>query len=517
MDCQTCRRHYDAVPGLNCPACARASLHPLRLRQAGVLIDKEHLGQQVEKVVSEQDIPQRRDSKLQDVPNDAYGCATTLGRADGLAELLQARERIDTIVKHTATLRDDMIALKKEIEDRRLQRDERQRELRQAKEALGSRQNGTIPSLQRNNKERNRLHDRTFADIVAQRIHQCKRAASLAGLKQIPRPAEGGKRAMQYFVNNLLIFDIRHLNNTEPSYVNSMFQSVARLTYQVCGYLQIRLPAEIVLPFSGHPWPTIYAPASSYAKHDVLSSKKNSPLESRENSIKDSHELEKRVAGRARHLSIEKKLPRLAKENKVAYALFVEGMALLAWDIAWLCRTQGLPVAEKNWDDACDIGRNLWLLLCTQVPAASDLRRIVRNDPASAIKQARLGAAFSAPTAPTALGVFSHASARNNIEGPRPPNASTYDVTARGWDFANPVKIVDELRAALLTEMSGHDWELLDDKESEAGDNTDADETVVVDNKEKSGSGKSRAESERREVRRGTSGWTKLKNRQPAE
>ena len=519
MECQICTRHQDAVPGFNCPACARASLYALRNQHAHALLDKARFSQQVQKVMEKRNIPAKTSPRSQTSLHQLSEGIKTVGHAERLAEIHASGEKTDAIAKHVEALRKDMLAYKDELQQRKTRRDERKQDLAIAKASLRIRQKDASTLLSHSNRGRIRQIDTIHEDIILVRISQCKRAASLMCLKELFMPVDAGKRGIQYYISHLQIPDIRHLNNTEPAFINGMFQSIVRLVYQTCLYLRIRLPAEMVLPYAGYPWPSIYTLASSYVKHEPLSRRKILPLQSRESSIKNSRDLEQRGAGRPRHLSTDKKLPRLAKENSVAYALLVEGMALLAWDIAWLCRTQGLPVAEKNWEDVSDIGRNLWLLFCTQPHnlSTSESCRVSRLDPANALKQARGGAPFNASSVSVAFGIFSHGSVKNNLESPKSSSTSTYDVSARGWAFANPVKIFDELRAALLTEMSGHDWELLDDRDSEAGDNTSADETIMVDSKTKAGPSGVLDRTERTEGRRGASGWTKLKSRPAAE
>lgn len=515
MECQICKRNQETVSGLNCPGCARASLYSLRLHQAQALIDKERIAWHVEQIARDQQPPDKGSPKPADGSAGLEDGAKTFRHGQILAEATESRERLDMVRKRATALKEEMEVYKAKIQREKALRNKRRKSLDQAVASLATTQTSHLMSLKEKIKDRQRTHDMTYGKIVAARTAQSRRAAALAGLTQIPKLLDANKKSMLYYVSRLSIPDIRHLNSAEPAHTTGMFHGVAHLVYQVCLYLQVRLPAEIVLPHSGYPWPSIYTPTSSYTQHEPPSSKKNTPTLSREGSLKSSREFEQRVAGRPRHLFVDKKLPKLAKENSVAYALFVEGAALLAWDIAWLCRIQGIPVAEKSWDDVCDIGRNLWLLLGASSPNASiaDLRRRSQRDPISTIKQARGLTPFSGPPAPTALGRFSHASATNYLESPISAVPDVFDVTSRGWIFANPVKIIDELKAALLTEMSGHDWELLDEKEPEVEENTDAEEAVLVGNTGNPKTVDGTPKHDHNEERKGGSGWTKLKSR----
>ena len=511
MECHVCRRDGHTVSGLNCPACARALLYTLRLRQAQSLLEKDQVGQKVAQVLDESEHVKARSSKWSDA---MQGSSQTLRHHKLLGKLEGARIRIDAVTKSAADLKVNIEKLRKEVAESRTLRAQQRAASDKVKADLLTLRKNVQPTALRQNKGSNRQIDNTYGQIVASRVHQCRRATFLAGLRQVPRAVDGGKKTTIYQIHHLPVSDIRQLNSIEPAQVNAVLLYLTGFVCQVCKYLQVRLPAEIRSPHYDHATPVVFSPASSYAPHDPGTPRGGSPMTSKQGSLRNSRELEQRVAGRPRHLFVEKKLPRLAKESPVAYALFVEGIALLAWDVAWLCRTQGLPVAEKQWDDVCEIGRNLWLLLGTPMPDHSSLSARRRpQDPVNAIRQARGITPFATPTAPSALGTYSHGTARNNLDASAVPKADIFDVSPRGWAFANPLKIIDELKAALLTEMSGHDWELLDGREQEVEDNTDAEETVVVSDAGKPGAVPKREQLT--EEKKGTSGWTKLKSRAP--
>jgi hypothetical protein len=141
------------------------------------------------------------------------------------------------------------------------------------------------------------------------------------------------------------------------------------------------------------------------------------------------------------------------KEDVKNYSLFVEGAALLAWDVAWLCKTQGLD-SVNAFEDFCLIGRNLWHLLTTQ-------HRKQMRPPLDR----RLTIASGKDESPrvvdptSRLGLYSHASVRLNLT-----SAEGSDIL-RDWRLSNPARLIDKLKSILLSEISGAEWDLLEEAE----------------------------------------------------
>lgn len=159
---------------------------------------------------------------------------------------------------------------------------------------------------------------------------------------------------------------------------------------------------------------------------------------------------------RPRPLFIDKPLLILAKEDPSAYSLFIEGVVLLAYDIAWLCCSQGVPIGNKSsCEDVCNMGRNLYSLL---------IGSQLSNNPKSRIHQGGDEFAASGPTTdhlggtstPT-MGRYSHGSV-NGFLGSAEGNEFT-----RNFKLPNPVKLADRLKKKMLSDADGLDWEMLDD------------------------------------------------------
>lgn len=165
---------------------------------------------------------------------------------------------------------------------------------------------------------------------------------------------------------------------------------------------------------------------------------------------------------RPRPLYIDKSLPRLAKEDPATYALFLEGATLLAWNVAWLCRTQGINVSSDSWEEVCDIGKNLWQLLVAPPAHPSALMRaFAGRDTQAQMKSARDSPKTSIQRTKSfpMLGHYSHGTAHSFL------GASEGVDFMRMWKLPTPTKIVDKLKSNLLGEMASAEWELLEEKE----------------------------------------------------
>ena len=212
----------------------------------------------------------------------------------------------------------------------------------------------------------------------------------------------------------------------------------------------------------------------------------------------------------------------LAKEDPIVYASFVEGITLLAWDIAWMCKTQGLDVGKSSWEDVCAMGRNLWQLLLA--PAQARRQPLpVSNDSTSAITSPDN---IEDKRPQVMLGQFSHGTAHSFLS-----SAEGLEYMS-GWRLQTPLKVIDRVKAMLQSERDGAEWQLLEENEWDEGeaqnDGTRDDEgraskiTDVPATKEvkspvldveSDGAARFDQGEEGEEKTRGTSGWTKLKSR----
>lgn len=227
----------------------------------------------------------------------------------------------------------------------------------------------------------------------------------------------------------------------------------------VSHYLSLRLPAEITLPHRDHPAPTIYTPSASYRSrntHNGFDYQSSSSPEA-------SRTMDPRVhTPRPRPLFIKKALPKLSKEDPATYSLFLEGASLLAWNTAWLCRTQGIDISSDSWEEVGDIGKNLWQLLVAPPAHPSTLMRaFAGRDPQTPVKAGSNSprTTIQRTTSFAMLGHYSHGTAHSFL------GASEGVEFMRAWKLPTPTKIADKLKSHLLGEMASAEWELLEEKE----------------------------------------------------
>ena len=275
-------------------------------------------------------------------------------------------------------------------------------------------------------------------------------------------------------------------------------------------YLAVRLPAEVTLPHRDYPRPTVFNLSSSYKHGDVpfpgTAAMPNFGSDTR------AGEREAPQNPRPRPLFVDKPLPVLAKEDPSTYAFFIEGVTLLAYDIAWACSSQGVPVADKNsFDDVCHMGRNLYNLLIGQqlhngrtakiyptISSNSDSNNDSNNADLDEIGKAA-----------ALMGRYSHGTAKSHLG-----DAGGAEFV-RGFKLPSPIKLADKLRKKLASDATAPEWEVLED-DAWVLDDEDA---VLVGNHRRRDSDKRLAGAEAAgEVNRtpsgaGTNGWTKLKSR----
>lgn len=223
-------------------------------------------------------------------------------------------------------------------------------------------------------------------------------------------------------------------------------------------------------------------------------------------------------------LFIDRPLAHLSAEDPPAYSSFIEGVSLLAYNVAWLCRTQGMKENFKHWDDICPMGRNLHRLLIAQ---ESYLPQRLENPLDKDITTTKASLSALRKT-PVSFGQLSHATSHSFM------NMAENAQYLSGWSLS-PTKIVDELKAYLLAEQQAQEWDVLNQKEWEDMENLIAEDPVLVGEKRRGNAGvddgrtyltstttngksspsqrASASEAVQMERKKGTSGWMKLKSR----
>lgn len=237
------------------------------------------------------------------------------------------------------------------------------------------------------------------------------------------------------------------------------------------------------MPHRDYPRPTIFNLASSYQHGDVpFPGTTVIPSFSSDERDRQPHYMP-----RPRPLYVDKALPTLAKEDPVTYSLFLEGVTLLAYDIAWACSTQGVSIGDRSsFEDVCHMGRNLYALLIGQQLHSTQTGRIY--PPATSSPAAKhdnpdheeLGKAASW------MGRYSHGTAHAFL------GSAEGSEFLRSFKLPGPLKLADKLKKKLISEVAVPEWEVLED------------DAWAVDD----GDGQAN-----RAAGGGTNGWTKVKTR----
>lgn len=524
MECDICGRAGNPGHPLHCITCARSYLEQPRIELARMLIDKDGVERHVKAVI--QGSEDRASVSLSDSKGgflvDRQLCTDNLELQRTRTATFETEERMTLIAEEASRLRIRMDIMRKAIEAKRAANAQRKSDLSSATYGIDSRRANELDKVQQMIKRMDYKSDKVHHETIEQRRQLCTTSAKLAGLKMSKRRTKEGNVKEVFNIGpgtKLRIWDLRDMNDAPPDYLSASLAAVAQLLVRVAAYLGIRLPAEIALPHNDYPQPTIFSVTSSYQGKKVpfpgatlSGSSGNSPEASRT--------FDPRISlPKPRTLFIDRPLAHLSAEDPPAYSSFIEGVTLLAYNVAWLCRTQGMREDFKDWDDVGPMGRNLYRLLILQEtyvprrpenPLDKDM-----NSPKSSASPLR--------RTPVGLGQLSHATSHSSL------SVADNAQYLSGW-VLTPTKILDELKAYLLAEQQAQEWDVLNQKEWEDMENIIAADPVMVGDKRLNagmGDGHSfltsttangsqrndTAEGGPSERKKGTSGWTKVKSR----
>ncbi|KAK2741032.1 hypothetical protein FQN57_005768 [Myotisia sp. PD_48] len=482
MSCHVCSRPPNSRLSFYCPTCARNQVYQLRYDYASVLLEKNSVGDRIEKSIAK-NLRDTADIITQDgvVANQHTGTESKLDPTRLSIQTLrtgasQSTGRAQEISSHIATLEREIQEAKEKISQRRVALARRRSDAESANYELSNRRASALGIVQNNIKNTDKLWNGLHHKTVESRMFLCREAANLFGLRQRTR-RRNRELANSFSIGGVNIVDLRDMNSANPAQINTSLAQIARLLNLVSHYLTLRPPAEIIIPHRGHPLPTIFTLSASYKPHQV-GTPNLSPIHSIAGQS-SSQPLGTKSFPRARPLFLDRSLPKLAKEDPSGYGLFIEAVALLAWDVTWLCRTQGHHLGSESWEDACDIGRNLWQLLVAppalikalygrdnqpiQTPGKetangninntqnNNNNTIVNNNTNNIVR----------PRSTPSLGHYSHGSAHSFL------GSAEGIEFMKSWKMPSPVKIADKLKSTLLGEMANAEWELLGEEEWE--------------------------------------------------
>ncbi|EDU50547.1 Atg14 domain containing protein [Pyrenophora tritici-repentis] len=530
MECDICGRDGSLSQPLHCITCARAYLEHPRIELAKTLIDLDGVEKHVKAIINGSEDKAIQHVSLTDSKGgllvDRQECTNNLNWQRTKAETAEIQERLGNISDHAHQLRQQMEATRKLLEAKRAANAQRKSDLSSATYGIESRRANELDKVQQKVKRLDYNADKMHHDTIDLRMQLCTTAAKLAGLKMQRRKTRDGGVKEVFNIgpgSRLRIYDLRDMNDVAPDSLSASLAAVAQLLVRVAAYLGIRLPAEITLPHSDYPQPTIFSPASSYQGKKVPFPG-STPSHSSSASPETSRTLEARIhLPKPRTLFVDRPLSALSAEDPPAYGSFIEGVSLLAYNVAWLCRTQGMKESFKQWEDTCVIGRNLYRLLIAQesynpqrlenpfdrdITTSKSYRSILRKSPVG-------------------FGQLSHATSHSFL------GIAENTQYISGWGIS-PTKIVDELKAYLLAEQQAQEWDVVNQKEWEDMEKMIAEDPVLVGEKRRNTglddgrsyltstakNGKSSpsrksdvSEGEQSGRRRGISGYVKLKSR----
>lgn len=438
MQCDICFRTGGHRLPFLCPVDARNQLYEPRVAHAQALLEKDELDRQVKDLLS------CTDSLLKDGTEDSTPITrAAIGQIHTERDVV--RDRTQQIIAQADDLRMKIENARKEISEKRDKIARRKSEYASASNGLEARRNKLVEDIEKKTKMMQYKWNQLHSTTAQARAFLCGEAAKLYGLQRMRDP-EGGWTT-QFSIAGVPIVDLRSMNGASAAQITVSLSHIAHLLVLSTHYLAIRLPAEITLPHRDYPLPTILSVSSSYMYSNIpfpsstFYSSSNSPSSSRHGEFSN--------LPRPRPLFVPKPLPLLAKDDPSDYSTFLEGVTLLAYNIAWVCKSQNVPVgssttASTTFEDMCCLGQNLYNLLI-----GSSLRTNLLTRTSSA-KSSPLGVSTAA------IGQRSHGSAHNFLAG------TSGQEFVRTFKLPNPTKIADRLKSQLLSEVASAEWEVVD-------------------------------------------------------
>ncbi|KAH8905976.1 hypothetical protein BR93DRAFT_721799 [Coniochaeta sp. PMI_546] len=461
IHCDICHRAHNGqkLPFL-CVVDARNRLYEGRVQNAASLIQNDRLEQQVNALIS----------SAQD-DNERSASSNNVRAANWKSEQAAAVDRTNQIIAQADKLKAEVDAARKEILRRKNGISRRRSDLAAVSEGIAARRTRQIEDIERSMQMSKYKWNRSADAMAATRAFLCEEAARLYGLRQIRK---GNQKRFE--IGGVEIIDLHALNNLSPEVISTSLAHIAHILMLASHYLAIRLPAEVTLPHRDYPRPTIFSLASSYRHGDIFFPGSALPQQATDSRSEGNNP----HVPRPRPLFVDKPLPMLLKEDPSSYSLFLEGVTLLAYDIAWACSTQGVSIGDRNsYEEVCNIGQNLWrLLIGDQLH-----RKAVEPTFPNPVDSPRDD---DAQRAKPQIGRWSHGTTHSFLGG---AEGIEY---VRNFKLPAPIKLADRLKKKLSNEAPMLEWEKIDGDEARAGDGD-------------VGEGPNRTA--------GMSGWTKVKNR----
>ncbi|KAK1247201.1 hypothetical protein MKX07_002110 [Trichoderma sp. CBMAI-0711] len=421
MECDICHRPHDAQrrPFL-CAVDARNKIYDGRMRHLQVVLESDALKAQINEI-------------LEDSRPSKHTWDEALARKEA------AEHKTDEILAAADKLRDEIKAARDEIQARKAALARRRSDLASVSAGLAERRAKQLKDVEKSTQMLRFRWSQTAEDTASTRTFLCTEAVRLYGLKRVAKKGITGR--YEYSLGRIPIVDLTSMDSLEPEVISTSLSHIAHVIVLVSHYLSIRLPAEITLPHRDYPRPTMFTIQNSYRHGEITfpgtfmaAPLSDTPFSNR--------------LPRPRPLYVDKPLTQLSKEDPSTYSLFLEGATLLAYDVAWLCCSQGVNIGDRtSFEDICNMGRNLYSLL-------------MNNQSLAAAKPYSIGAPGSdADDGPSWIGRFAHGSTFYFLAGEEGTQL------VKSFKLPNPLKLADKLKRKLLGDAPAPDWEVLGDDE----------------------------------------------------
>jgi hypothetical protein len=463
MQCDICFRTGGSKLPFLCPTDARNELYESRIQNAQVLLERDALGKRVAVIAGDQ---------AANAPTATKSKPTRWDVENNIAERDLVVDRTAQIMAQADELRTNIEKARRDIARRKATIARRKLDMESATNGLEQRRIRQTEEVEKKTKMTRFKWNQMHGTTTQSRAFLCGEAAKLYGLRCL----KGGDTPQdEYTIAGVPIVDLRAMNTASPAQITTSLSHVAHLLVLATHYLAIRLPGEITLPHRDYPLPTILPLDKSHVYAHLPFP--GTPFHSSNNSPSTSRHVEANNLPRPRPLFINKPLPLLAKEDPSAHSLFLEGTTLLAYNIAWVCKSQGISIEASGpatFEDVCALGRNLYNLLIGNTPRPSPRIPSIPSTPGSTpsstpTKSGRTGRDASDPSESgpetgrkspkypnITVGHFSHGTAHTFLGSPE-----GNDFT-RSFKLPGPMKLADKLKAHLMNEMSSAEWEVLD-------------------------------------------------------
>lgn len=209
MSCHICDSTHSRLLFL-CPTCARNRLYQLRLETTRALLEKEHLGKQIEATVARVDLEARHRE-----PGDRHSESNCQGSRAWSLQLTSSKQaasssRREDLSRNIEALKEEIRVKKAGLAGRRATLSRRRADAESAQYQLKEREEATLTGVQNTAKRTEHLWHSLHSKTAEARIFLCREAAHLYGLR--PKKPEKGDRRQLYMLGGMPIMDLRDMN-----------------------------------------------------------------------------------------------------------------------------------------------------------------------------------------------------------------------------------------------------------------------------------------------------------------